>query len=293
MDSFSVVVLEPGRKCGLAVVAAGEDLPVGPFGLQGPVEAFGFAVGPGAVGLDEALNCSKICDCLAEHCGVAVGEGVVGDDAFDPLDAVAGEIARGAGEEPGRGGALLIGKDLGVAGAGVVIDRDVDVVVTDPASLDLLRAAMGPPAAAVRDASELLDVQMDQFPGPCPLVPLRRGPGGADRGTGQRIAVCQPRTPCRCRIRDTVRAGTPVNAAILSGPNRNDRRASRTASSRSELVRAGDDLGRLERSRSPAAPSARKRLTHRYAVCRDTPSSAAIWATGRPAATRSTIKSLP
>ena len=184
MDSFSVVVQEPGRKCGLAVVAAGEDLPVGPFGLQGPVEAFGFAVGPGAVGLDEALDCSKVRYGLPERCGVTVCEGVVGDDAFDPLDAVAGEVARGAGEEPGRCGALLVGKDLGVADAGVVIDRDVDVVVTDPASLDLLRAAMGPPAAAVRDASELLDVQMDQFPGPCRCRP-RRSPASSSR--------CSPR----------------------------------------------------------------------------------------------------
>ena len=112
MDSFSVVVAEPGRKCGLAVVAAGEDLPVGPFGLQGPVEAFGFAVGPGAVGFDEALDRPEIGDGLTERGGVPVGEGVVGDDAFDPVDAVAGEVACGPGKEPGRGDTLLVREDL-------------------------------------------------------------------------------------------------------------------------------------------------------------------------------------
>ncbi len=114
------VGLEPWRKCGLALVAAGEDLTVGPFG---------FAVGPGVAELDNAFNGSEISDGLAECSGVAVGEGVVGDDAFDPVDAVRGEVARGAGEEPGRGGALYVGEDFGIADAGVLIDGDVDVVV--------------------------------------------------------------------------------------------------------------------------------------------------------------------
>jgi hypothetical protein len=81
------------------------------------------------------------------------------------VDAVAGEAACSAGEEPGRGGALLVGEDLGVANAGVVIDRNVDEVVADPDCLDLLGAAVGPPAVSFPDASELLYVQMDQFPG--------------------------------------------------------------------------------------------------------------------------------
>lgn len=195
MDSFSVVVLEPWRKCGVPVVAAGEDLPVGPFGLQGAVEAFGFAVGPRAVGLDEALHCSEVCHGLTERGGVAGSEGVIGDDAFDPLDAVAGEVARGAGEEPGRCCALLVGEDLGVADAGVVIDRDVDLVVTDSIASNLFRAAVGPPAAAFRDASELLDIQVDQFSGACPFIPVGRCPGRADRGTGQRITVREMRYP--------------------------------------------------------------------------------------------------
>jgi hypothetical protein len=74
----------------------------------------------------------------------------------------------------------------------------------------LPQAAVGPLAASFRDASELLDFRMDQFPGPCPFIPVV------------------------------------------------------------------DYLGRLEQSRRPAAPSARKRVTHPYAVCRETPSSAAI-----------------
>ena len=59
MASFSVVVLDPGcKRCGS--VGVGEELlPVGPFGLQGAVEAFDLAVLPGAVRLDESAACRE------------------------------------------------------------------------------------------------------------------------------------------------------------------------------------------------------------------------------------------
>jgi len=175
--------------------------------LKGPVEAFGFAVGPGAAGLDEALDCPGVRNGLMERGGVAVGEGVVGDDVFDPVDVVAGEAACGAGEEPRSGGALLVGEDFGGADASVVIDRDVDVVVADPSSLDLLRAAVGPPAAAVRDASEFLD-------GPDGSVPravlVHTGwPLSWPRGSGRRSA---DRSPPAAESRAGAGSGTPSGA---------------------------------------------------------------------------------
>ncbi|GAA2460005.1 hypothetical protein GCM10010405_50320 [Streptomyces macrosporus] len=53
--SFVVAVPEPGVERGGAFVVAGKDSTVGPFGLQGPVEALDFAVLPWAVRLDELL----------------------------------------------------------------------------------------------------------------------------------------------------------------------------------------------------------------------------------------------
>lgn len=53
MASSSVVVLEPGGKRGCPVGVGEEDVPVGPFGLQGAVEALDLAVLPGTVRLDE------------------------------------------------------------------------------------------------------------------------------------------------------------------------------------------------------------------------------------------------
>src|SRR4029077_2496217 len=109
VGSSSVVVLEPGVEgvgaCGVRVVAA----PGGPFGLQGAVEAFDFAVGPGAVRADVALLRAERGDGVAERGGAAVGERVVGEHPFDAGDAVGGEVRGGAEQERGGGGAGLVG----------------------------------------------------------------------------------------------------------------------------------------------------------------------------------------
>jgi hypothetical protein len=60
---------------------------------------------------------------------VTVGQGVIGDDAVDPFDAVAGKIGGGAEQEPLAGRALLVGQNLRVGEPGVVIDEGVHVVV--------------------------------------------------------------------------------------------------------------------------------------------------------------------
>lgn len=54
MAASSVVVDEESVKAAAAQVVAGPGSGVGPFGEQGAVEAFGFAVGPGAAGFGEA-----------------------------------------------------------------------------------------------------------------------------------------------------------------------------------------------------------------------------------------------
>jgi len=70
-----------------------------------------------------------------------------------------------AGEEPGRGGAFLVGVDLGMGEAGVIINCGVDVVEPDAAATDLFLAAMDPPAAAVREGTQFLHVAMGQITG--------------------------------------------------------------------------------------------------------------------------------
>src|SRR5215210_3274793 len=110
--SSSVVVLEPGRKGGGALVVAGEDLPVGPLGLQGPVQPLDLPVLPGAVGADELLPDAVGSAHLAQR--PPVGPRVVGHQPLDAGDPPGGEVLEGPGQELGAGGARLVGQDLGV-----------------------------------------------------------------------------------------------------------------------------------------------------------------------------------
>jgi hypothetical protein len=117
----SVVVLEPGcKRCG-AVCVGEEDVPVGPFGLQGAVEAFDLAVLPGAVRLDELLPDPVRGADLAQR--EPVGPGVVGDEPLDAGDAVGGEVGDRAFQERRAGGSLLVGQDLLVREPGVIVDE--------------------------------------------------------------------------------------------------------------------------------------------------------------------------
>jgi len=94
----------------------------------------------------------------------------VGHDPLDVVDAVVGEGGGGAAEEPGAGVGFLVGVDLGVGDAGVVVDGGVDVVEPDPgpvagpASFEVV-AAVGPPAAPVAQSAEFLDIDVDEFAG--------------------------------------------------------------------------------------------------------------------------------
>ena len=114
--------------------------------------------------------------------GGAVGGPVVGEELFD-FDAVAGKEGECAAEEADRGGGFFVGEDLGVGEAAVVVDCDVDVLPADGAAAFALMVSDGSfamvdpvaptSAAAGVEASELLDVDVDQLSRPGALVALR------------------------------------------------------------------------------------------------------------------------
>lgn len=109
--SFSVVVIDLGRKGVAAVMVAGEGLAVGPFVGQGVVETFDLDVLPGAVGLDEFLSGPEELDLVLEGVAVLVSGSVVRHHPFIPTG---GEVVRGSGQKPGAGVRGLVIVDLAV-----------------------------------------------------------------------------------------------------------------------------------------------------------------------------------
>jgi hypothetical protein len=68
---------------------------------------------------------------------------------------------------------LFIVEDLGVGDAGAVVERGVDEAVADCRALHRRRPATAvypPPAAAGRDAGDLLDVDVDHLTGSITLI---------------------------------------------------------------------------------------------------------------------------
>lgn len=125
-----VGVQEVAERLGaLAVCGVGPD--VGPFLGQGAVEAFDFAVGLGSVGPGVFARRADLGQGVLPGQAFAVGHGVVGQDAFDAVDAVFGVEGCGSQEESGAGGGFLVGVDLGVGQAGVVVDGGQTSAATD------------------------------------------------------------------------------------------------------------------------------------------------------------------
>jgi hypothetical protein len=174
-----VVVMDPAVKgCG-AFVACAVDRSVGPAGEHGADEAFGFAVCLGA-----ASSGAEVFD-PESPAGDRVDDGyvsgaVVCEDAFDG-DPVAAEETKSADEEAGSSDCFLVWEHFGVGEAAVVVNGDVDELPSDRAVFTPVGFKPGGPVAArcpatyafacaTLDPSELLDVDVDELPGPAPLV---------------------------------------------------------------------------------------------------------------------------
>ena len=119
---------------------------------------------------------------LAAGLGVDVRDvwgAVVGHHAFD-VDAVAGVELDSALEEGDGCRALLIGENLGVGQAAVIVDRDMhELPASEPDRLAvsmgvrLSTTAAGDAMAWFEDPPELLDVDVDQLARPPALIAIR------------------------------------------------------------------------------------------------------------------------
>jgi hypothetical protein len=107
---------------------------------------------------------------------------------------------------------------------------------------------------------------------------------GSSGSTRERL----PR-PARLKTAETVDSGI-ASVSAISAPVMRSLRKATTAPTRSGAVIRGIRVGRGERSRNPASPSARYRASHFAAVRSLTPAACAAAATRQPAVTRSQSK---
>jgi hypothetical protein len=130
--------------------------------------------------------------------------------------------------KPRAGGVALIGQRFDVGQPGVVVDRDVQEVVADPAAFGLLTAPVQTPAAAVGHPAEFLHVHVRQIAGGGVFVAALGVPTAhrlADDGIDCRqwrhlVAMQDP--PDR-RGRDTELGGQEDRATAPLGPCVEDR----------------------------------------------------------------------
>jgi hypothetical protein len=87
---------------------------------------------------------------------------VVGEHPFGG-DAVAVGEGDGTSKEADRGRCFLVGEDVRVGEAAVVVDRDVDVLPPFLALVASIVAASGHSLSGPIDPAELLDVDVDQL----------------------------------------------------------------------------------------------------------------------------------
>lgn len=170
MASLKVVEAQVVIEGAGAPVRAAEGSRVGPFGEQRADHPLGLAVGLGAVGAGKALADPELQAGRGED-QRAIGPAVVREQSLDG-DAVTGKPGDGAHEEGGGRLAQLVGQDLRVRQARVIVDGDVEALPADAPHPCLALAVNAVPDAS--DLAQLLDVEMDQLPGPWPLVPHDR-----------------------------------------------------------------------------------------------------------------------
>ena len=142
------------------------------------MEALDLAVGLGVVG-PCAATAHAGGEARARERGAAISGAVVGEHGAHG-DAALGEPGASPLPKGDRGDRALVGEDLAVGEAGVVVDHGVDVSVANAAVavMAVATAAVDAPAAAWGDAAQLLDVHVEQVSGPGVLVAAADHPPG-------------------------------------------------------------------------------------------------------------------
>jgi hypothetical protein len=159
MRAVEIVVMEEeGEELG-AVVAGVIRTSISPFTSDGLDEAFGFAIGLGAIRTSEEVAQAQIFAGGGEEFG-AIGRATIGEDGLDgdAVGLIKGECLLEGGEDAGD---FFIGEKRGKSQAAVVINGDVEGLEAG-AGIAMGTVARGADAGLVKTA-QLFNIKMKEL----------------------------------------------------------------------------------------------------------------------------------
>jgi hypothetical protein len=158
---MEVIVMKVVGKEGSPVVAGVIRTGVGPLAGDGLDKAFGLAVGLRAIGFGEEMFEAELVAGGGEEFG-AIGGAAIGEELLDG-DGVSGVEGEGLVQSVEDALGAFVGEETSEGEAGVVIDGDVETF--DAGAWVALSTITGGADAWAMEATELLDVEVEEFSG--------------------------------------------------------------------------------------------------------------------------------
>ena len=165
---MEVIIMKVVGKEGGAVVAGVIGTGIGPLTRDGLDEAFGLTVGLGAIGFGEEMLEAELMAGGGEGFG-AIGGAAIGEDLLD-FDSVSGIEADGLLQSVEDAGSPFVWEQTSEGEAGMVVDGDVETF--DAGAWVTGGAIAGGADAGAREATELLDVEVEELAGEVAFVTL-------------------------------------------------------------------------------------------------------------------------
>jgi len=161
MGAMEIIVMEVERETKSAVMAGVIGAGVGPLTGEGLDEAFGLAVGLGAIGSGEEMLEAELVAGGGKEFG-AIGRTAIGEDGLDgdAMGPIKGEGLLERGEDAGD---FFVGKEGGKSQAGMIIDGDVERL--NARATVAVRAVPGGADTGLEKAAKLFNIKMKQLAG--------------------------------------------------------------------------------------------------------------------------------
>jgi len=178
MGAVEIVVVEIERETLGAVVAGVVGAGVSPLASEGLDEAFGLAIGLGAIGSGEEVPEAEIFAGGGKELG-AIGRAAIGEDGLDgdAVSAVKGQRLVERGEDAGD---FFVGEERGESEAGMVINGDVKGL--DAGAWVAVGTVAGGADAGLEKAAKLFNIKMKQLAWGSAFVADDRRLGRVERG---------------------------------------------------------------------------------------------------------------